>query len=222
MNHLRQLERNPRHQNRGNSVPSGPNKKITDNVKDGPFSNKTGNNSNAKHGPKMKHTSKKAPRRKYYRPSDDTKTFQINSKGHLQCVQDPKLIHRPNDKGKLPGSREASIYHEPGTVSCKTMEDLKKLYPNSFDRLGSLKGAYNIRIDPSVKPATHARRKVPIESKEAIDRELDFLIEEEIITEQVEPTHLGLFSDVSKEAKRGGKGMSGSKQLEQGHHQRAP
>ena len=33
---------------------------------------------------------------------------------------------------------------------------------------------------------------------------------------------LGLFSDVSKEAERGGKGMSGSKQLEQGHHQRAP
>ena len=80
------------------------------------------------------------------------------------------------------------IYHEPGTVSCKTVEDLKKLYPNSFDRLGSLKGAYNIRIDPSVKPAMHARRKVPIESKEAIDRELDYLIEEEIIMEQVEPT----------------------------------
>ena len=172
----------------GNSVHSGPNKKITDSVKDGPFSNKTGNNSNAKSGPKMKDTSKKTPRRKYYRPSNDTKTFQINNKGHLQCLQDPKLIHKPNDKGKLPGSREAPIYHEPGTVSCKTVEDLKKLYPNSFDRLGSLKGAYNIRIDPSVKPATHARRKVPIESKEAIDRELDYLIEEEIITEQVEPT----------------------------------
>ena len=57
-----------------------------------------------------------------------------------------------------------------------------------FDRLGSLKGAYNIRVDPTVKPATHARRKVPIESKEAIDKELDYLIEEEIITEQVEPT----------------------------------
>ena len=93
-----------------------------------------------------------------------------------------------DDKGKLPGSREAPIYHEPGTVSCKTVEDLKKLYPNSFDRLGSLKGAYNIRIDPSVKPAMHARRKVPIQSKEAIDRELDYLIEEEIIKEQVEPT----------------------------------
>ena len=43
-------------------------------------------------------------------------------------------------------------------------------------------------MDPTVKPVTHARRKVPIESKEAIDRELDYLIEEEIITEQVEPT----------------------------------
>ena len=65
---------------------------------------------------------------------------------------------------------------------------MKKLYPNSFHRLGSLKGAYNIRVDPTVKPATHARRKVSIESKEAIDKEMDYLIEEEIIMEQVEPT----------------------------------
>ena len=101
----------------GNSVHSGPNKEITESVKDGPFSNQTADNSNAKSGPKMKHTSKKAPRRKYYMPSNDTKTFQINSKGHLQCLQDPNLIHKPNDKGKLPGSREAPIYHEPGTVS---------------------------------------------------------------------------------------------------------
>ena len=128
----------------GNSVLSGPNNSITDRVKDGPFRNKNASGNNAKHGPKMKQTSKKAPCRKYYKPSNDTKTFQINNKGHLQCHQDPNLIHRPNDKGKLPGSREAPIYHEPGTVSCKTVEDLKKLYPNSFDRLGSLKGEYNI------------------------------------------------------------------------------
>ena len=173
----------PKTSKSGNLVLSGPNKKITDSVKDSPFRKHTAGSSNAKSSPKMKHTSKEAPHRKYYMPSNDTKTFQINSKGHLQCLQDPNLIHKPNDKGKLPGSREAPIYREPGTVSCKTVEDLKKLYPNSFDRLGSLKGAYNIRVDPTVKPATHARRKVPIESKE-----LDYLIEEEIITEQVKPT----------------------------------
>ena len=158
------------------------------NVKDGPFRKYTAGSSNAKLGPKRKHTSKEAPHRKYCMPSNDTKTFQINNKCHLQCHQDPNLIHKPNNEGKLPASREAPIYHEPGTVSCKTVEDLKKLYPNSFDRLGSLKGAYNIRVDPTVKQATHARRKVPIESKETIDKELDYLIEEEIIKEQVEPT----------------------------------
>ena len=169
----------------------------------------------------MKDTSKKAPRRKYYRPSNDTKTFQINNKGHLQCLQDPKLIHKPNDKGKLRGSREAPIYHEPGTVSCKTMEDLKKLYPNSFYRLGSLKGAYNIRIDPSVKPATHARRKVPIESKEARDRELDYLIEEEIITEQVEPTPWVSSVTFPREPNGDVRVCLDPSNLKQGHHQRA-
>ena len=149
----------PKTSKQGNLVHSGPNKKITDSVKDSPFSNQTAGSSNAKSGPKMKHTSKKAPCRKYYKPSNDTKTFQINSKGHLQCLQDPNLIHKPNDKGKLAGSREAPIYHEPGTVSCKTMEDLKKLYPNSFDRLGSLKGAYNIRVDPTVKSSNTCQKE---------------------------------------------------------------
>ena len=178
----------PKMSNTGNSVLSGPNKNITDTVKDGPFSKGNVSGSNAKLGPKRSNKSTKTPHRKYYKPSNDAKTFQINNKGHLQCQQDPNLIHKPNDKGKLPGSREAPIYHEPGTVSCKMVEDLKKLYPNSFERLGILKGEYNIWIDPTVKPATHARRKVPIESKEAIGKELDYLIEEEIITEQVEPT----------------------------------
>ena len=172
----------------GNSVLSRQNKNITDSTKDGPFRNAKATGSNVKLSPKRSNKSKQTPRRKYYMPSNDTKTFQINNKGHLQCHQDPNFIHKPNNKGKLPGSREGPICQEPGTVSCKTVEDLKKLYPNSFDRLGSLKGEYNIQVDPTVKPATHARRKVPIKSKEAIDKELDYLIKEDFITEQVEPT----------------------------------
>ena len=125
-------------------TPKTANKTITDSTKDGPFRKHTTTGSKVKLGPKMKNNSQKTPHRKYDKPSDNTKTFYINNKGHLQCHQDPNIIHRPNDKGKLPGSREAPIYHEPGTVSCRTVEDLKKLYPNSFDRLGSLMGAYNI------------------------------------------------------------------------------
>ena len=53
----------------GNSVHSGPNKKITDSVKDGPFRKHTAGRSDVKDGPKSKRTSKEAPCRKYYMPS---------------------------------------------------------------------------------------------------------------------------------------------------------
>ena len=108
----------------GNLVLSGPNKNITDRVKDGPFRKHTASGSNAKLCRKRSSKAKQIPCRKYYMPSNDTKTFQINNKGHLQCHQDPNLIHKPNNKGKLSGSREAPIYHEPGTVSYKMVEDV--------------------------------------------------------------------------------------------------
>ena len=211
----------PKTSKSGNSVPSGPNKNIMDSVKDGPFSNQTTDSSNAKSSPKMKHTSKKAPRRKYYKPSNDTKTFQINNKGHLQCLQDPNLIHKPNNKGKLPGSREAPIYHEPGTVSCTTMEDLKKLYPNSFDRLGSLKGAYNIRVDPTVKPSNTCQEEGANRVKGGNRQETGLPDRRGNHHGASRTNTIGLFSDIPKETKQRSKGMSGSKQLEQGHHQRA-
>ena len=43
----------PKTSKQGNSVHSGPNQNITDSVKDGPLSNQTSSNSNAKSGPKM-------------------------------------------------------------------------------------------------------------------------------------------------------------------------
>ena len=55
----------PKTSKSGNSVHSGPNKNIMESVKDGPFSNQTADSYNAKSSPKMKHTSKKAPRGKY-------------------------------------------------------------------------------------------------------------------------------------------------------------
>ena len=93
-----------------------------------------------------------------------------------------------NTKTQLQFNREAPIYHKPCTITCSSVEELKNLYPNSFDRLGSLSGEYNIKINPVVPPVQHVRRKVLIESKEAFDKELDYLIEEEIITKQIQPT----------------------------------
>ena len=101
----------PKTSRTGTVVLSGPNKNIMDSTKDGPLRKGATTGSNVKLGPKMKQTSKKTPCRKYDRPSNDTKTFQINNKGNLQCHQDP------NDKGNcqaaemLPSTMNQVQYH---------------------------------------------------------------------------------------------------------------
>ena len=155
-------------------------------------------------------------------PSNDTKTFQINNKGHLQCHQDPNLIHKPNDKGKLPGSREAPIYHEPGTVSCKTVEDLKKLYPNSFGQTWQLEG----KVQHPRGPYSEANNTCKEEGANQVkggNRQGAGLPDRRGNHHRASRANtMSLFSDLSLEAELRSKGMSGSKQLEQGHHQRAP
>ena len=60
--------------------------------------------------------------------------------------------------------------------------------PQLFRQTSQFERSLQHQNRPFSQASNACQRKVPIESKEAIDRELDFLIEEEIITEQVEPT----------------------------------
>ena len=128
------------------------------------------------------------PKRQYYQPQDDEDTYYINSEGHLQCHQDLQTIIKAPDPQELPGSKEHPIFHKPGSIKISSVEDLLRLYPNSFDRLGSLKGEYDIKVDPTVPPVQHARRKVPIESKAAIEEAIDYMVKQDILEPQIEPT----------------------------------
>ena len=49
-------------------------------------------------------------------------------------------------------------------------------------------GVYTIRLDPSVPPVQHARRRVPIESREAIEKLLQDMVDQVIIAPVTEPT----------------------------------
>ena len=128
------------------------------------------------------------PKRQYYQPQDDEDTYYINSEGHLQCHRDPQTIIKASTPQELPGSKEHPIFHKPGSIKLSSVEDLLRLYPNSFDRLGSLKGEYDIKVDPTVPPVQHARRKVPIESKAAIEEAIDYMVKQDILEPQIEPT----------------------------------
>ena len=61
------------------------------------------------------------------------------------------------------------------------------LSSTSFGRLGSLKGEYDIKVNPTVPPVEHGRRKVPIESKAAIEEAIDYIVKQDILA-QIEPT----------------------------------
>ena len=141
-----------------------------------------------KDGPIRKADSTEIPRRKYYRPAADAKTYRMNGQGQLQCQQDPKDVTRVGSVKELPLCREKPIFHEPVGALIKDKEQLTVMYPNSFDRIGSLKGEYTIKIDSSITPVQQARRKVPIESKEAICAALDSMIAGDILEPQIEPT----------------------------------
>ena len=128
------------------------------------------------------------PKGQYYQPQDDEDTYYINSEGHLQCHQDSQTIIKAPTPQELPGSKKHPIFHKPGSIKISSVEDLLRLYPNSFDRLGSLKGEYDIKVDPTVPPVQHARRKVPIESKAAIKEAIDYMVKQDILEPQIEPT----------------------------------
>ena len=128
------------------------------------------------------------PKRQYYQPQDDEDTYYINSEGHLQCHQDSQNIIKAPTPKELPRSKEHPIFHKPGSIKISSVEDLLRLYPNSFDRLGSLKGEYDIKVDPTVPPVQHARRKVPIESKAAIKEAIDYMVKQDILEPQIDPT----------------------------------
>ena len=49
-------------------------------------------------------------------------------------------------------------------------------------------GVYTIRLDPSVSPVQHTRRKVPIECREAIEKLLQDMVDQAIIAPVTEPT----------------------------------
>ena len=65
---------------------------------------------------------------------------------------------------------------------------MKKAFPKSFQHVGNMPGTYTICIHPSVPPAQHARRKVPIEYKEQIAKALQQMDNLKIITPVTIPT----------------------------------
>ena len=145
--------------------------------------------------PSQSEISTNTPKCQYYQPQEDQETYYINSEGHLQCHQDPQRTIIANSPQELHRSQEHPIYPKPGSVIVSSVEDLQRFYPNLFDRLGSHKGEHNIKGDPTVPPVQHARRKVLIESKAAINETIEYMISKTFWSHRLSQ-HLGYLQSV--------------------------
>ena len=70
----------------------------------------------------------------------------------------------------------------------RSVADLMKRYPKQFDVIGKFDGEYHMVTDSNVPPSQHAMCKIPIEYQEKIEKELDRMEEQGIITKVTEPT----------------------------------
>ena len=176
--------RHPNQETSDNSVLSGKHSQKEEaphaQLKDGP-------ERSSKASPLRRSDSMSTRKKKYWKPNKGAKTYYINSESQLQYREDSKDVTSVASTKDLPLSRLKPIYHKPNGMLIRDCEHFKQLYPNSVDRLGSLKGEYDIKIDPTISPVAQARRKVPIESREAIEEEIKSMIKQDILKEQVEP-----------------------------------
>lgn len=75
------------------------------------------------------------------------------------------------------------------TVSpINAIKDLIQIYPDRFDRIGSMPGAVTLSMNKSIQPHIDAPRKTPIALKDSIKRELDNMVKNKIIRKVIEPT----------------------------------
>ena len=65
---------------------------------------------------------------------------------------------------------------------------LKRAFPDSFDAIGNMPSNYTIRTDTSVPAVQHARRKVPIEYRDQIEKALDDMDLKGVIDPITKPT----------------------------------
>ena len=85
-------------------------------------------------------------------------------------------------------SQKQSFQDHFTTADVHDIVAMKKAFSKSFNHIGNMPGTYTICLDPSVPPAQHARRKVPIEYKEQIEKALQQMEDLKIITPVTIPT----------------------------------
>ena len=128
---------------------------------------------------------------------NDTQFYIVDVTGPavigLQSCEKLKLVTLHCTIKAHSSAEDASVTTQPtitSTAAINSVDDLTRMYPQQFDRIGCFPGEVKLVVDPAVPPRVNPPRKTPIALKDAIKSSLDSMVEDDVIrkVQENEPT----------------------------------
>ena len=116
------------------------------------------------------------------------KQAEVEAEFYVVDNSGPAIIGLPTlvDLGLVTLNCSIETVNTPCTI--KDEGHLRELYPSRFEGIGNFKGEHHIVIDKEVPPVVHPARRCPISIKDEIKKEIDQMVELDVITPVQEPT----------------------------------
>ena len=112
---------------------------------------------------------------------------------HIVDVQGPAVLGLPSlEQLKLITLhctvKKEDVFQTIVATQINATKDLMQMYPDQFDKIGSMRGAVRLSVNKNIHPHIDAPRKTPTALKDYIKQELDNMVKNEIIRKVTEPT----------------------------------
>ena len=81
-------------------------------------------------------------------------------------------------------AKKGNVFQTPAATRINATKDLMQMYPDQFDKTGSMPGAVRLSVNKNILPYIDAPRKPPIALKDYIKQELDNMVKNKIIRKE--------------------------------------
>ena len=76
--------------------------------------------------------------------------------------------------------KKEDAFLTPAATRINATKDLMQMYPDQFDKIGSMAGEFRLSVNKNIHPHIDAPRKNPIALKDSIKQELDNMVKNKI------------------------------------------
>ena len=84
--------------------------------------------------------------------------------------------------------KKEDAFQTPAATRINATKNLMQMYPDQFDKIGSIPGAVRLSVNKNIHPHIDVHRKTPIALRNYIKQELDNMVKNKIIRKVTEPT----------------------------------